>query len=139
MHRVFFSCFIEYGSTALCKRHAIDYASKANVASFQIIFSLAGFDGAMGSSDATNIGILTCPHWASVNHKGFKLAIPSRNYNATVTHAREILGATCGHPGTWNDKTIVLFDDLVKGMNEGKHYQDNEFSLYEQDANGEVI
>jgi hypothetical protein len=139
VHRVFFNCFIEYGSTVLYKKYVIDAASKADVAHFQNVFGLAGFDGAMGSSDGTNIGMLTCPNWAVIGHKGFKLAIPSRNYNATVTHARQILGTTCGHPGTWNDKTVVLFDDLIKGVNEGKHYQDNEFSLFEKDENGDVV
>ena len=48
--------------------------------------------------------------------KGFKLAIPSRNYNATVTHYHQILGTTCGHPGTWNDKTLILSDDFICGV-----------------------
>ena len=115
VQRVFFGQFIEYGSTVLYQRYVVNAASSADVGSFQRIFALAGFDGAMGSSDATQVGMLQCPSWAGINHKGFKLAIPSRNYNATVTHYRQILGTTCGHPGTWNDKTLVLFDDLIKG------------------------
>ena len=47
----------------------------------------------------------------------------------TVAHTRQILGTTCGHPGTWNDKTLVLFDELVKGVNEGTYLSENEFVL----------
>jgi hypothetical protein len=66
------------------------------------------------------------------------LNIPSRTYNVTVTHWRQILGTTCGHPSTWNDKTIVLFDELVQGVNNGDKYSDNEFKLLEYDINGNV-
>ena len=40
VHRVFFSHFIEYGSTVLYKKYVVDYASKANVATFQKILDL---------------------------------------------------------------------------------------------------
>ena len=60
--------------------------------------------------------------------------MPSRNYNATVTHWKQILGTTFGHPGTWNDKTLVLFDDLIKNVHDGKFLQDNEFQLFELDV-----
>ena len=139
VQRVFFAQFIEYGSTVLYQRYVVNAASDADVKSFQRIFAIAGFDGAMGSSDGTHVGMLQCPSWAGINHRGFKLAIPSRNYNATVTHFRQILGTTCGHPGTWNDKTLVLFDDLIRGVNEARHYKDNEFCLFEEDENGNEL
>ena len=60
--------------------------------------------------------------WASINHSEHKLAIPSRNYNATVTHSHQILGTTCGHPGTWNDKTLIMYDELIRGVNTRKMY-----------------
>ena len=37
----------------------------------------------------------------------------------TVTYARQILGATEGHPAVWNYKTLVLFDDIIFNINEG--------------------
>jgi hypothetical protein len=139
VHRAFFTQFIEFGSTVYYQKYVVDAESKADVSTFQRIFGQAGFDGAMGSSDATHVGMLNCPSWATVGHKGFKLATPSRTYNATVTHACQILGTAFGHPGTWNDKTVVLFDDLIRGVNEGRHYKNNEFSLYEKNEDGEVI
>jgi len=48
-----------------------------DTSSIEKIFRLAGFNGGMGSSDGTHIGMLCCPSWAFNNHKGFKLAIPS--------------------------------------------------------------
>ena len=103
------------------------------------LFKLAGLNGCLGSGDGTHVGMQQCPSWAIINHKGFKLAIPSRNYNATVTHYHQILGATCGHPGTWNDKTLVLFDDLIQGVHEGRLYSDHQFTLYEIDENNNRV
>ena len=64
--------------------------------------------------------------------------MPARTYNVTVDHSRRILGSTTGHPGTWNDKTLVLFDDLICNVHHGKLYEDYEFKLYEKDVNGTV-
>ena len=76
---MFITQFIEYGSTVLYQRYVVNAASDANVKSFQRIFAFAGFDGVTGSSDGTCVGMLQCPSWAGINHKGFKLAIPSIN------------------------------------------------------------
>ncbi len=32
-----------------------------------------------------------------------------------------ILSTTIGMPGRWNDKTVVLFDEFVSGIYEGKY------------------
>ena len=139
VHRQFFIAFLEYGNTILYNKYVVQPASDLDVTAFEKVFALAGFNGCIGSSDATHVGLLQCPSWALINHKGHKMAIPSRNYNATVTHSRQILGTTCGHPGTWNDKTLVLFDSLIRGVHEGDLYSDNEFKLIElNDKNEEV-
>ena len=103
------------------------------------LFRLAGFPGCIGSSDGTHVGMLNCHSWASINHKGPKLNVPSRTYNTTVTHTRQILGTTFGHPATWNDKIIVLYDELLKGVKNGTLYEDCEFILLEYDSNGNII
>ena len=64
--------------------------------------------------------------------------VPARTYNVTVDHSRRILGSTTGHPDTWNDKMLVLFDDLICNVHHGKLYKDYEFKLYEKDVNGKV-
>ena len=38
-----------------------------------------------------------------------------------------------------NDKTLVLFDDFVKGIHDGTILQDVEFELLERGINGEVL
>ena len=136
VHRQFFMLFLEYGSEVLYNKYVINALDTTDTSAIEKIFRLAGFNGAMGSSDGTHIGMLCCPSWAFINHKGFKLAIPSRNYNATVTHWKQILGTTCGHPGTWNDKSIVLFDELIQGVHEGKLLADKEFQLFELNQEG---
>ena len=44
---------------------------------------------------------------------------------------REILGTTCGYPATWNDKTIIVYDDLIRVVHEGKLFDDYELTLFE--------
>jgi len=60
----------------------------------------------------------------------------ARTFNLTVNHRRQILSTTQGHPARWNDKTLVLFDDFVRGVFEGKIMEDVEFELFEKDRNG---
>ena len=138
VHRQFFKVFIEYGSTVLYEKYVLNSLDGIDTSQIEKIFRLAGFNGCMGSSDGTHIGMLCCPSWAFHNHKGFKLAMPSRNYNATVTHWKQILGTTCGHPGTWNDKSLILFDELIQGVHEGKLMAKEEFKLFELNKDGIV-
>ena len=139
VHRKFFCTFIEYGNTYLYNKYVVNPASDVDVSIFEKVFALAGFNGCIGSTDGTHVGMLQCPSWACINHSGHKLATPSRNYNATVTHAHQILGTTCGHPGSWNDKTLIMFDDLIRGVNEGRHYTNNEFKLLELDKDKQEV
>ena len=74
----------------------------------------------------------------SHNHIGHKLNITLRTYNVTVTHCRQILGSTCGHLSTWNNKTIVLFEKLVQEVNNSEIYGDTKFKFLERDADGTV-
>ena len=65
--------------------------------------------------------------------------MPARTYNVTVDHSRRIIGSTTGHPGTWNDKTLILFDELIYKVKEG-HVPDHfKFKLLERNKTGEVI
>ena len=45
------------------------------------------------------------------------------------------MNVTCGHPATWNDKTIILYDDLVKGVHNNELYQDFEFQMVQKSKN----
>jgi DDE superfamily endonuclease len=72
-------------------------------------------------------------------HKGVKLPMPSRTYNLTVNHRRQILSTTRGHPSRWNDKTLVLFDAFAKGIYDGTVLSDVEFGMLEHDENREIV
>ena len=139
VHRIFFLTFLEYGSTVLYEKYVLNPLKTMDFSSIGKLFQQAGFNGCVGSSDATHVGLLSCPSWAFNNNKGFKLSVPSRNYNATVTHWRQIMGTTFGHPGTWNDKTLVLFDDLIKNTHNGEWLEDKQFELLELDKDGNIV
>ena len=64
--------------------------------------------------------------------------MPARTCYVTVDHLQRILGSTAGHPGMWNDKTLILFDDFICSVNNGKLHEDYEFKLYEKDVDNEI-
>ena len=139
VNRNFFAAFIDYGSSVMYKKYVIDVAASIDIANHEKLFSLAGMPGCIGSGDGTHIIMLNCPSWATNSHKGFKLNLPARTYNLTVSHTKLILGSTTGHPSTWNDKTLVLYDPLIAGVRDGTKYDDFEFTLYEKRHNGDIV
>ena len=106
---------------------------------FEQLFAITGYDGFIGLSDATHFGMISCASWARIFHLGHKLNIPSHTYNATVSHFRQILGTIIEYPVTFNDKTIVLYDKLIRGVHNGLLFDNYEFNLYEHDTDGKVV
>jgi hypothetical protein len=80
-----------------------------------------------------------CKHFLKQYHQSPKTKHTAQTYNMTVNHRRQILHTTNGHPARWNDKTIILFDDFVRGINEGQLLQDVEFELLEIDQYGNEV
>jgi len=72
--------------------------------------------GCIGSQDATHVGMLMWQAGLKQYNHSFKLPHPSHSYNATVNHGRKILYTTHGHPGRWNDNSIVMYDKLACGL-----------------------
>ena len=138
-NRVFLYSFIEYGSTILYKKWVLDQNITTRVAERESLFRSAGFNGCIGSSDATHVGMLACPQWAQTEHKGFKMNFPSRTYNVTVDHTRKVMATTCGHPASWNDKTVVMFDPLLTKLKDGYIPDNFEFVLLEYDKDGNIV
>ena len=138
-NRQFILCFIEYGSTVMYKKWVVDSTVNRSAEQLESIFKQAGFNGCIGSSDGTHIPMLKCTQWASNTHKGFKLNVPARTYNVTVDHSRKILASTGGHPGTWNDKTLILFDESIRGINAGTLHSEYIFHLFERDKDGSIV
>ena len=77
--------------------------------------------------------MLSYTYWASISHFGYKLNIPSCEYNATVIHARKFLGTIFCHTFIWNDKTIVLYDNLIRGVHESELFDNYKLKLLEYD------
>jgi hypothetical protein len=132
VHRVFFHRFIEVGSTILFDKYVLTPTTKEELAGHTAEFEMAGCPGTPGSTDATSIIHEQCAWRLRRLHKGGKSKHPTRTYNMTVNHRRRILGSTKGHPGSWNDKTVVLFDTFIKAIKRGDILQDNIFELLEK-------
>lgn len=97
---------------------------------------MASLSRCIGSVDALHIYMLKCNYKLKKYHESFKLLMPSRTYNTAVSHHICILSTTKGHPGHWNDKTLILYDNLATSFHHGEIYVDLEFILYEHDASG---
>lgn len=138
-HRQFFHKFIEFGSNVLYARYVDEPMREASIDNQGYEMNLAGFHGAVASSDATHIVMEKCKNFLKQYHSSPKTKHTSRTYNIAVNHRRRILSTTSGHPGRWNDKTIVLFDDFVRGIHDGRLYNDAEFELLELDAMGNEV
>ena len=138
-HRQFFLKFIKFGSIGLFNRYVRDAADSLRMSDLTDLFSQAGFNGCIGSTDATHVPMLSCASWAQIVHIGSKTKIPCRTYNLTVSHSRQILGTTTGHPATFNDKTLIMFDRLLTGINNGQYQNDHRFTLLEKDKDNNIV
>jgi hypothetical protein len=138
-HERFFQQFITYGGTTLYQIHVIAPQTPAQAEEHMHEMRMAGFDGTCGSMDATNVTIVNCRYGLRISHLGKKLNKTSRTYNIVANHRRRILSTTGGHPSTWNDKTVVLFDDFLMSIKDGDILSDNDFILYERDGDGNVV
>ncbi len=138
VHHNFFHQFIHVGSSILYPTFVVVPQAAEEAQTHMVEFSKAGCHGCVGSSDATHIAVEKCSYRLWQNHLGGKTKLTTRTFNLTVNHCRRIISTTPGYPGRWNDKTLVLFDDFVRGIYEGKVLSDVQFELFEYDAEGNV-
>lgn len=137
-HRQFFHKFIRWASTELYKLYVITPSLYSESESHMAEMQEAGFDGCVGSVDATHICMLRCPYNRWNQHKGHKENMPARTYNIVVNHRRRILHSTSGHPSRWNDKTLAMFDNFLTDLNKGTVLNDGTFKLIEKFDNDQV-
>jgi len=83
----------------------------------------------ISSTDATHIVMENCSYRLRQLHLDHKLSHTARTYNMTVDHCRKFLYTTTGYPARFNDKTLVLYDDFVNGLNDGKCNEIHDFTL----------
>ena len=138
-HERFFKKFIKYGAEHLYLGYVVAPANVDEAGSHMHEMSLAGFNGGIGSMDATHVTIENCRHGLRQIHLGHKLSKTARTYNIIANHRRRILSSTGGHPSRWNDKTLVLFDEFVESIRSGKVLSDNEFVLFERVEGGRIV
>ena len=65
--------------------------------------------------------------------------LPGRTYNVTVSHSPQIFGITIGHPGTFNDKTVIIFDRLLADIHNGHLKKEHRFTLLESDEENNIV
>jgi hypothetical protein len=51
-----------------------------------------------------------------------------------VNHKRRILSSSSGHPGRWNDKTIVKFDPFLERLQNGEYDDMLQFELLNNES-----
>ena len=126
--RVFLHVFLKFGRMDLYERYIQMPAMTDDAAHHTAEYTLAGFPGAIGSTDATHIQIEWLPAWFKMSHK-------ARTYNVTVNHRRQFLSSTPGHPARWNDKILATLDDFMQKMYRGATFGECVFELYDYKTN----
>ena len=72
-------------------------------------------------------------------HVDFKLKFPSRAYDVSVNHRRQIIFSTNEHPVSWNDKTLWTFDQVMGDISSDNLLAGVKCTLYDQKTAGEII
>ena len=131
VHRCFFHAFTTFGAKFLYPRYVCMPHSTADLRNCESEYAVAGFPGCIGSTDATHIPLDKVTASFRQSHLGYKLGSDSttRTYNLTVNHRRQILHTTTGHPGRWNDRTLVRFDTFMADLRDGAFDDVMDFTL----------
>jgi len=137
--RIFFLKFIEFGSTSLYNKFVNAPNNLEALRDCEHEYSMAGFAGCIGSTDASHIIHEKCSYRLRQLHLGYKMSLTARTYNITVNHRRRVLGTTKGHPARFNDKTLVLFDEFIQNLRKKKYDDVFTFMLKDYDSQGNII
>lgn len=119
VHRSFFHQFVKFGATLLYPMYVSAPQTVEELRDCEKEYNVAGFPGCIGSTDATHIPLEKVCVSLRQAHLGFKGTNTMRTYNLTCNHRRKILHTTTGHPGRWNDKTLVRFDSFMSELRDG--------------------
>jgi hypothetical protein len=130
VHRVFFHKFVEFGAKFLYPIYVITPSTLEELKECELEYRKAGFPGCIGSTDATHINMDKTNFGVRQAHLGFKSkGTTTRTFNLTVNHRRRIIHSTTGHPGRWNDKTLIKFDGLMDQLKRGLFNSTMSFEL----------
>ena len=93
-------------------------------------YDIAGFHGCIvGSTDATHVPLENFCVSLHQAHLGFKSKSTMRTYNLSCNHHRQILHTTAGHPGRWNDKTLIRCNNFMLNLWDGVVNETIDFEL----------
>jgi hypothetical protein len=129
VHRKFFHQFVTFGATVLYTMYVSVPQTVEELQDCENEYSIAGFPGCIGSTNATHIPLEKVCVSLRQAHLGFKSKSTMRTYNLTCNHRRKILHTTSGHPGRWNHKTLVRFDTFMSNLRDGTFNDKMEFEL----------
>jgi len=130
-HRQFFHVFITFGRDYLYPLCVTMPTTKEQCNAHRHEFDIGGLAGAGYSTDGTHVIMWNCAHNLKQANTGFKQSHPTRSFNVSCNHRKQMLYSTDGHPGRWNDKTLAIMDVFICGTHEGKILQDVTFELAE--------
>jgi hypothetical protein len=99
------------------------------------MYAKVGVPGCIGSIDCVHIGWDMCPAGYQADCIG-KEGYPTLAFEVIVSHTRKILAVTQSFFGTWNDKTIVRYDDKVTNLRSIPFYSN--YKWYLQDSTGNL-
>jgi hypothetical protein len=116
VHHVFFHAFIKYGATKLYQKYVTMPESIEVLRECEKAYCIAKFPGCIGSTDATHIPLDKVAFSLRQAHLGYKNSVTTQTYNLNVNHKRQVLNSTTGHPGRWNDKTLIRFDPFISHL-----------------------
>jgi hypothetical protein len=119
VHRKFFHQFVKFGATVLYPIYVSAPRTVEELMDCEQEYNIAGFPGCIGSTDATHIPLKKVCFSLRQAHLGAKSKSTMRTYNLTCNHWRQILHTTSGHPGRWNDKTLIRFDTFMSELRDG--------------------
>lgn len=130
----FFKRFIAWFYTFYCKMWIRFPSDVLEVQHVESRYAKLGLPGCIGSIDCVHIGWDMCPagyHADCVGKEGY----PTLAFEVVVSHTRRILAVTQSFFGTWNDKTIVKFDDKVSRLRSEPFYTNYKWSMKDSEGN----
>ncbi len=134
VHRVYLHTFVECGSKILFPMYVLVSSTLEELRDCESEYTAAGFPGCTGSTDATHIPVEKVSYGQRQARLGFKSASTTRTYYLTVNHRCKILHSTQGHPGRWNNKTLVRFDGFMHQLCKGDLNKTMSFKLEVHDS-----
>ena len=128
VHLKFFHQVVKLGATVLYPMYVSVPQRVEELRDCEKEHIIRGFPGCIGSStDARHIPLEKVCVSLHQAHLGFETKNTMRTYNFTCNHRRQILHTTSGHPGRWNDKMLIRFDEFMSNLRDGAF--DNKMSF----------